>query len=239
MAAPIQKVAQLAYKTFSALTSNELSHEKLRNLSSLTSKIRAKDLNFDPNLVAEREVNNGIREAPVTYVHLWEDRTMCMGVFVLKRGARLPLHNHPNMFGVLKVIHGTVHMESFSLTNNETPVPENISKQLKPWQSSHIKHVKIESSSEVSVDSDCCVLTPQTGNIHEIRSVNGPAAFLDILAPPYDHETRSRVCHYYRKLQENEKSTDDMQWLIQVSQPPDYWCDTADYQGPPLLGDFT
>ena len=38
----------------------------------------------------------------------------------------------------------------------------------------------------VTPDSTCCILSPSQSNIHKIESVGGPAAFLDILAPPYN-----------------------------------------------------
>ena len=45
-----------------------------------------------------------------------------------------------------------------------------------------------EQSSVVHVtpESGCCLLSPAESNIHKIESVGGPAAFLDILAPPYN-----------------------------------------------------
>ena len=44
-------------------------------------------------------------------------------------------------------------------------------------------------------------LHPREENLHEIATVEGPAAFLDILSPPYgpDHRTGTeRECHYYQ-----------------------------------------
>ena len=40
----------------------------------------------------------------------------------------------------------------------------------------------------VTPESTCCILSPDKANIHKIESVGGPAAFLDILAPPYNIE---------------------------------------------------
>ena len=41
--------------------------------------------------------------APVTYVQLYEDKDVTIGVFILKRGTKIPLHDHPDMHGILKV----------------------------------------------------------------------------------------------------------------------------------------
>ena len=65
------------------------------------------------------------------------------------------------------------------------------------------------SSVSVSPDSVPCLLSPSESNIHKIESVGGPAAFLDILAPPYNIEPdpytedqEERDCHYFRVLSE-------------------------------------
>ena len=43
----------------------------------------------------------------------------------------------------------------------------------------------------VTPESSCCILSPLQSNIHKIESVDGPAAFLDILAPPYNIDPES------------------------------------------------
>lgn len=41
--------------------------------------------------------------APVTYVKIFENQCISVGVFIVKDGARIPLHDHQGMFGLLKV----------------------------------------------------------------------------------------------------------------------------------------
>ena len=87
------------------------------------------------------------------------------------------------------------------------------------------------------------IFTPVTANIHQIESVGGPAAFLDILAPPYnidpppgaaDTQVRSierdksegsitallkeRDCHYFRVLSDSGPAP-ALRWLL-LSPPP-------------------
>ena len=68
---------------------------------------------------------------------------------------------------------------------------------------------RVSSVTSVTPDSVPCLLSPSESNIHKIESVGGPAAFLDILAPPYNIEPdpymedqEERDCHYFRVLSE-------------------------------------
>uniref|UniRef100_A0A8C4Q9P4 Uncharacterized protein n=1 Tax=Eptatretus burgeri TaxID=7764 RepID=A0A8C4Q9P4_EPTBU len=84
-----------------------------------------------------------------------------------------------------------------------------------------------------------CILTPEKGNIHEVSAVFGPAAFLDILAPPYDDKA-GRPCHYYRACSSldgvswdrDERSESPDWWLMEIPQPSTFWCGGQAYFGP-------
>ena len=39
----------------------------------------------------------GCRPPPITYIHIYEDQTMSLGIFCLPRNVVIPLHNHPGM----------------------------------------------------------------------------------------------------------------------------------------------
>ena len=68
---------------------------------------------------------------------------------------------------------------------------------------------QVSSVTSVTPESCPCLLSPSESNIHKIESVGGPAAFLDILAPPYNidpdpymDDQEERDCHYFRVLSE-------------------------------------
>ena len=44
------------------------------------------------------------RTAPVSYMEIFENPTVSIGVFILKEGACIPLHDHSGMYGILKVV---------------------------------------------------------------------------------------------------------------------------------------
>ena len=233
MAAPIQRLTRLAFKTFSRFHSAEgFQLDRLAQLKAAFNEITAADINFDSNAVKEHDrLSNN--KAPVSYIHLWEDETFSMGIFVVKGGSRLPLHDHPGMFGLLRVIHGTLKIVSLSETE-DVKVPDEISQRLARWQKPLVKTVRVESEGTLTADQDCCQLTPSRGNLHEITAVSEMAAFVDILAPPYDH-SENRDCHYYSEIpMQGASASSDIKWIIQVPQPLDFWCDSLEYKGPDL-----
>ena len=78
---------------------------------------------------------------------------------------------------------------------------------------------------------------PSELNSPRIESVGGPAAFLDILAPPYNirppdwaEDKEERDCHYFRELR--EAGTGDYNWLLMCDPPASFYCDTEPYRGP-------
>jgi len=216
MASSIQKVTQAAYRIFS--TGN------LGGLAELTrqvSKITAKELNF--NLEAEKVRVRLGQPAPAAYVHLFEDDILSIGIFVLKQGTNIPLHDHPHMHGICKVIYGTVTVRSFSACDVSSGVNEQPGNDLFPAKLCDVMRLSAE-------EEKSCILSPNDGNIHEIIAENGSAAFLDILAPPYDHETGTRICQYYSEFEVQGQ----IHWLQKISPPTNFWCDEIEYSGPEI-----
>ncbi len=229
-----------ALQTFSKFSSKQSYPEQLAALQKLLSEVSSNDLNFDPDLVAEsgnaaeEKGQCQSRKAPVDYVHMWEeDSVFSMGVFVLKRGFTLPLHDHPNMTGLIKVIQGKVAVNSFTLQSDAT-VPEEVLKDMRPWQRPTVKPVEQLPLKELDATSEAIILTPSEANFHEITAVDGPAAFLDILAPPYDHSTGQRECHYYKVHKGSDGEKDSVKYLVEVPQPREYFCSLAEYLGPEI-----
>ncbi|ESO90404.1 hypothetical protein LOTGIDRAFT_123657 [Lottia gigantea] len=236
MSAPIQKLAKFSRNIFSKINSDQNFPEKLKQLRLMINNITAKDVGFDIEQLKHSETYGQEEVAPVTYVKLWEDDIFTMGIFVVKPGGRLPLHDHPGMFGFCKVIHGEMNVTSFnpvkSIETEADEIPREIKEKLRPWQIPQTKKVQLNSDRSFTTSDECCFLNPQTGNIHELKPVGNTSAFLDILAPPYDHSrTGLRECHYYEDL---SNGVGDIRWLTQTHQPLDFWCDSLPYFGPIL-----
>ncbi|KAM9847554.1 2-aminoethanethiol (cysteamine) dioxygenase b [Aulostomus maculatus] len=235
MTSVVQRIARQAFLTFKSpprigervgksFTEN---HSKLK---SLMTEVRASDL----KLVPRRDDESSAGELPplsyqhtappVTYMQICETDQFSMGVFLLKSGARIPLHDHPGMHGMLKVMYGKVRISCFDRLERSA---------LGPGQTGALRRSVLRSSAEYTEESEPCVLYPDRDNLHQIEAVDGPTAFMDILAPPYDPDD-GRDCHYYRVLNEGEsKNTGEEEvWLMEISQPPDFWCGGEPYPGP-------
>lgn len=144
-----------------------------------------------------------------------------MGVFLLRAGACIPLHDHPGMHGLLKVLYGKLRISCFDRPEPAAAPPGAPSRSV------------LRSSAIYTEHSPPGLLSPDRDNLHRIDAVDGPTAFLDILAPPYDPDD-GRDCHYYRVVSGTEGSGPEPRevWLLEVAQPSDFRCGGEPYPGP-------
>lgn len=242
MSSTVQRIARQALVTFRnppRVGGEEAGKHFLENqgkLMSLMTEVRAADLKLVPRRADDS--SPGVSPPlpyhhggpPVTYMHICETDQFSMGVFLLKSGASIPLHDHPGMHGMLKVMYGKVRISCFDRLERSSgstlPAPP-----LPPAQMGALRRSLLRSIGEYTEECGPCVLSPDQDNLHQIDAIDGPTAFLDILAPPYDPDD-DRDCHYYKVLTE-VKSTDQKEvWLTEISQPPDFWCGAEPYPGP-------
>lgn len=251
----IQKIATQAYITFKDLKSsenedNKVAADKLSELISLVTSVRAADLKIASRKTKPSTSTVGLQSPPVTYMHICETELFSIGVFLLTTGASIPLHDHPGMNGMLKVLYGKVKVCCFDkLADNLTVTTDqpHFDPPLGPLQMASVWRSVLRSVVEYSENSGPCLLTPVQDNLHQISAVDGPAAFLDILAPPYNPDD-GRDCHYYKVLQsvakegtdargdqeqqgENKEKGEEV-WLLEIPQPEDFWCGGEPYPGP-------
>lgn len=237
MTSTVQKIAKQALATFRnpsvAAEHGKVFSENLSKLKALLSEVRAADLKIAP-----RSVENAAPRVapPVTYMHIYESGSFSMGVFLLKSGASIPMHDHPGMHGMLKVIYGKVRISCFDRLDKpgDGAGAVHFTPPLMPYQRSSLRPTVLKSVGEYTEESSPCVLSPQRDNIHQIDAVDGPTAFLDILAPPYDPD-EGRDCHYYKILHAHSGAEAQEQgglWLLEIPQPSEFWCGGEPYPGP-------
>ncbi|XP_056333611.1 2-aminoethanethiol (cysteamine) dioxygenase b [Danio aesculapii] len=245
MTSTVQKIAKQALATFRNPSvvgeHNKVFWENQSKLKSLLAEVRAADLKIAARTPESAPVPPQRIAPPVTYMHICETDSFSMGVFLLKTGASIPLHDHPGMYGMLKVIYGKVRISCFDRLDKPRDGASGVqfNPPLMPFQRGHLLASVLKSVGEYTEDSSPCVLSPQQDNIHQIDAVDGPTAFLDILAPPYDPD-EGRDCHYYKVLQAHSEAADKKSeaqdqgdvWLLEIPQPSEFWCGGEPYPGP-------
>ncbi|CAH8482247.1 unnamed protein product [Dicrocoelium dendriticum] len=193
---------QLTQPSNSNMSSLHDSPDSLQRLLSLVRALTPKDIGFDIRWVTDV----GVYAAPVAYVHVTENEVFSMGIFILRPGSRIPLHDHPGMYGVLRVIYGSIRCRSFSRLQNVKAINSDCTKSAfaklydSRWQLSDLIMVRPFQDVILTPESQTQLLAPDEGNLHEITPVDGPAVFLDILAPPYDHDLGTRECRFYKEI---------------------------------------
>lgn len=213
----MDQVRKQVFETFgNCNTAGERFESNLEKLVSIMSNLTAQDVNLDPGLLLPCSRSS----APVTYIEILEHPRFTINMFVLRPGSKLPLHDHPQMHGICKVVQGKVRIRNFTLEMEDSAV-EN-------------KRIiaRIEPEKIVSELDSPVVLTPKKGNIHEIQAVDGGAAFVDVLAPPYlsDIDGRGpRPCHYFIEVKSNLNGYAE---FVKVNRVSDYWTDFSPYLGP-------
>eukprot|EP00292_Cryptomonas_paramecium_P016518 CAMPEP_0113661800 /NCGR_PEP_ID=MMETSP0038_2-20120614/191_1 /TAXON_ID=2898 /ORGANISM="Cryptomonas paramecium" /LENGTH=207 /DNA_ID=CAMNT_0000576563 /DNA_START=110 /DNA_END=729 /DNA_ORIENTATION=+ /assembly_acc=CAM_ASM_000170 len=124
----------------------------------------------------------------IEYVSVAEEPTFHIAIFLMPKGKRLPLHDHPRMCVLSKVVFGSLTINSYDRLNYDTidfkaPFP------CRP----------LLTEMEVAGSDPSLTLFPTGGgNLHELEALTD-CAILDILAPPYDFD-RGRPCNYYRPV---------------------------------------
>lgn len=92
----MEAVRRLALATFSRENVSNFD-ENLKRLMSCMGKLSKEDVGLDVRLMTDARV------APVTYVNVREYPDVAISMFVLRHKSRLPLHDHPLMYGIIKV----------------------------------------------------------------------------------------------------------------------------------------
>ena len=158
-----------------------------------------------------------------------------MGVFTLPKGAVMPLHNHPYMTVMSKLLYGSVRVRSFDWVHSgdeaEVNDAETFDERNLP---SHPRLARLVMDHQIEVGDPHLTLYPSSGgNIHCFTAVSS-AGLLDVLTPPYAIG-RGRNCHYFEEVSHGpngEVAGDGEAWLVEVEQSESFSIKTGVYNGP-------
>ncbi|XP_076231893.1 2-aminoethanethiol dioxygenase [Calliopsis andreniformis] len=230
MTSAIEILWKQALKTFDGQRNVgfKLCQKNFDKLWNLMNKITAEDVNLNKQVLDFIK----IQPAPMCVIDIFENKDLTISIFILKHGVTMPMHDHPGMHGFLKVISGEVQVNSYTLKTNDDHIMK-LNKEI-----SALRHRPISLNSK----SPACILTPRDKNLHEISSIEGPAAFLDILSPPYDVDESGegpRPCTFFKTINsmlytDSPDIIEEVKLLV-VEGPPDFCSESLKYTGPPLI----
>lgn len=114
---------------------------------------------------------------PITYLHIYECDSFTIGIFLLPTSAVIPLHDHPGMIVLSKILYGLLHVKSYDWVE-----PFNISKAT---EKSQLRLAKLKADTIISAPYETSMLYLTTGgNLHSFTTKTS-CAILNFLAPPY------------------------------------------------------
>ena len=175
---------------------------RLREVCALMEQITPADLGLQPT-PSQGKQTDGPCVIRTQTVH--ESPAFDIVVFLFPAGAAIPLHDHPNMTVLSRVVRGSLRVTSFDVGADG----------------------KARRSISLMTSADGpAALFPSVNNVHEFQAGAGGAVVLDVIVPPYD-EDAGRACHYFEAV----VIGDGVFRLREIPEPADFECLGAVYQG--------
>jgi hypothetical protein len=171
--------------------------------------------------------------------------------------ARIPLHDHPGMCVLSRVLYGDLQRFSLDLAKEEEQdLHHNMisdshhageGKRRHNWLGSIFHRVDTSSRQKLPKGSkhayknhvdklqapDVSVLYPYEGNLHEFVAGPNGAAVLDVLLPPYDN-VQNRDCTFYTVHEITSSwpkpSGKEPCYIVPTGQPENFHCISGQYR---------
>lgn len=176
-----------------------------------------------------------------------------IGIFVFAPNAKIPLHNHPDMSVLSRVLYGSIRAKSYDIidlsaetkmnqvhegphgfTDRLLQYPMRLLGKLHRTEASSDNSIYCIENEEVEISApQITTLYPKKGNLHEFTAGEKGACVLDVLIPPYDSES-DRDCTYFKKcdLIDDVKERDIPYCIVQPTEQPHWFrCTGGTYEG--------
>ncbi|XP_054797043.1 plant cysteine oxidase 4-like isoform X2 [Prosopis cineraria] len=157
----------------------------------------------------------------ITYIHIHECDSFSIGVFCLPAGKTFPLHDHPGMIVLSKLLYGSVYVKAYDWIK-----VDNRASQRPVGLAGRVVDGIMKAPQETSI-----LFPTRGGNIHGFTALT-PCAILDVLSPQYSEEL-GRPSTYFSDSPFPSPSS-DYALLEAILLPADLVVRAAPYLGPPV-----
>ena len=193
------------------------------------------------------KIDENGNKAAIRTQTVFSNREFEIVVFLFPAGAAIPLHDHPKMTVLSKVLYGALAMKSF-----DWAVPPTADDFAALTAESSRQEARAANCDPAGADDDTplappfaafrraetvlnaaaptCCLRPTFGNIHSFEALS-ETAVLDLLMPPYDDDL-GRDCHYFEAVGQQEELADGSIVLRAAAEPDSLVIRSAPYMGP-------
>lgn len=196
----------------------------------------------------------------VRYLHVKEvPDKYTIGIFVFPPNCQMPLHDHPNMIVLSRVLYGEFNVTSYDVVATQNDDVDNDDEKVVRKDANSTSIIdrmkgyifgdtggggvnvlrvspKLNHMPFVITAPNVTCLYPHEGNCHAFQAGPQGAAILDVFFPPYDDED-DRDCTYYRSPSISYNDHDDSDGeqrrpiltLTPIDQPDDFSCLEGSY----------
>jgi len=194
-----------------------LNEETLKPIVELLSTVTKEDVGLATARVASNNRSVG-------YIRIYSDEILSVGIFVIPCSISIPLHDHPDMCVLSKVLYGSVQVESYDWDQCSVS-PNTATKPL-------VNHGNIATKvfdGELKEGQLNTLYQNSGGNLHKFTANSKEGcAILDIIAPQYDEN--KRPCTYYKAMPLGT-ATSNKFCLESVEESEDFCITNWAYQG--------